>query len=245
MNGRYLRKAVLGTAFLLICGAFPAEILAQVAISPVRIDLSDERAKDVIRVKSQADTPRSYEVEVVGWSQSESEREIYAPTEDVIAVPPLFTLGPGEEQVLRLGMMAAADPDTEHAYRVFITELPPPNLDERQTSGVNMRLRIGIPVFVAAQAAASPELQNLGLEEIEGQLYMQVRNSGNTHVRISEIRYRAPGMDEPQVEATSIYILAGATGGIPVQMPGGGREGEVTLVTDTLGNVEYDLSASM
>jgi fimbrial chaperone protein len=236
---------VLGTAFLLICGTFPAEVLAQLAISPVRIDLSDARAKDVIRVKSQADSSRSYEVEVVGWSQSESEREIYAPTEDVIAVPPLFTLGPGEEQVLRLGMMAAADPDTEQAYRVFITELPPPNLDERQSSGVNMRLRIGIPVFVAAQAVASPELQNLGLEEIEGQLYMQVRNPGNTHVRISEIRYRGPGTDEPQVEATSIYILAGATGRIPVQMPGGGREGRVTLVTDTLGNVEYDLPASM
>lgn len=245
MNERYLRKAVLGTAFLLICGAFPAQVLAQVAISPVRIDLSDERAKDVIRLKSQADTPRSYEVEVVGWSQSEVDREIYSPTEDVIAVPPLFTLGPGEEQVLRLGMMNEADPHTEQAYRVFITELPPPNHDERQTSGVNMRLRIGVPVFVAAKEVANPELEHVGLAERDGHFYMQVRNSGNTHVRISEIRYLAPGADKPQVEATSVYFLAGMSGRIPVPVPGGGRGGRVTLVTDTLGNVEYDLSASM
>ncbi len=245
MNERYLRKAVLGTAFLIISGAFPAQLLAQVAISPVRIDLSDERAKDVIRIKSQADTPRSYEVEIVAWSQSEADREIYSPTEDVIAVPPLFTLGPGEEQVLRLGMMTEADPDTEQAYRVFITELGPPNQGERQTSGVNMRLRIGVPVFVAAKAAATPELEHVGSAEIDGHFYMQVRNSGNTHVRVSEIRYLDSGQDEPQVEAASIYILAGKSGRIPVPVPSGGRGGRVTLVTDTLGNVEYDLPATM
>ena len=245
MNERFLRKAVLGTAFFLICGAFPAPVLAQVAISPVRIDLSDERGKDVIRIKSQADTPRSYEVEVVSWSQSETEREIYSPTEDVIAVPPLFTLGPGEEQVLRLGMMTEADPGKEQAYRVFITELTPPNHGERQTSGVNMRLRIGVPLFVAARSVANPKLEHVASEEIDGHFYMQVRNSGNTHVRVSEIRYLPSGQDEPQVEATSIYILAGMSGRIPVPVPGSKHGGRVTLVTDTLGNVEYDLSASM
>ena len=245
MNERFLRKAVLGTAFFLICGAFPAPVLAQVAISPVRIDLSDTRTKDVIRIKSQTETLRSYEVEVVSWSQSETEREIYSPTEDVIAVPPLFTLGPGEEQVLRLGMMTEADAEKEQAYRVFITELTPPNDGERQTSGVNMRLRIGVPVFVAAKSAANPKLEHVGSEEIDGHFYIQVRNPGNMHVRVSEIRYLSSGQDEPQVEATSIYILAGMSGRIPVPVPDSGHGGRVTLVTDTLGNVEYDLSASM
>ena len=175
---------------------------------------------------------------------SAGERESYAPTEDILAVPPLFTLKPGAEQIVRIGMMAEPEHETEKAYRMFITELAPPQHEERKTSGVNVRLRLGLPVFVAPQAPQRVSLDHIDSEQADGKFHMQFRNSGNTHVRISEIRYRAPGMQEPQVEAAAIYILAGQTGYVPVSLSDGPGEGTVTLVTDTAGNVEYDLSAS-
>ena len=75
MNERYSRKAALCAAFLLFSGIFSAQACAQVAISPVRVDLGETNSKDVIRITSQADTARSYQVEVVAWSQSAGERE--------------------------------------------------------------------------------------------------------------------------------------------------------------------------
>jgi len=244
MNERYLWKAVLGTAFLLILGGHLLTAEAQVAISPVRIDLSDDHNKDVIRISSQSETTVSYQVEIVSWSQSEERREIYSPTEDVLAVPPLFTLPPGEEQIVRVGLLTDADPSTEQSYRMFITELAGPQEEKAETTGVNMRLRLGIPVFVAPRALPNSSLNLVDSRQIENQLFMQMQNSGNTHVRISEVQLHTPGIEGPQIESAAIYILAGQSGYVPVVLPDSRREGKVTLVTDTLGNVEYELSAA-
>ena len=56
MNERYLKKAALCAAFLLFFGIFGSQACAQVAISPVRVDLGEANNKDVIRITSQADT---------------------------------------------------------------------------------------------------------------------------------------------------------------------------------------------
>lgn len=244
-NERYLGKAVVCTAFLLMFGGITPQAAAQVSISPVRIDLGEANSKDVIRISSQAEDARSFQVEIVAWSQTAADREVYTPTEDILAVPPLFTLGPGEEQIVRIGMVTNPDPDTERAYRMFITELASPAQAQRQISGVNMRLRLGVPVFVAPASPAIAALDHVGWQQTGGRHFMQVRNTGNTHVRISEIRYRAPGMDEPRVEAAAIYVLAGQSGHFPVPLQDGKREGSVAIVTDTLGIAEYDLSAAL
>ena len=244
MTERYIWKAVHSAAFLFISGLFSAAS-AQVAISPIRVDLGDDNDKDVILVTSQAATTRSYEVEVVAWTQTDDRREIYSPTEEILAVPPLFTLEPGDEQVVRIGMMSESDPSVEKSYRMFITELAPPQEEARESTGVNMRLRLGIPVFVAPKALPYATLDHTGSKQVDQQLFMRLENSGNTHVRISEIRYLAPGTEKPEVESVAIYILAGQAGYVPVSLPGDRPVGTVAVVTDTLGTVEYDLSASM
>jgi fimbrial chaperone protein len=244
MIERYLWKAVLGTAFLLIFWGLPLTATAQVAISPVRVDLSDDHTKDVVRISSQAESTMSYQVEIVSWSQTEERREIYEPTEDVLVVPPLFTLEPGEEQIVRVGMLADADPSVERSYRMFITELAAPQEEKQEVTGVNMRLRLGVPVFVAARALPTASLEHIDSKQMENQLFMQMQNSGNTHVRISEVQFHAPGAEEPQIESAAIYILAGQSGYVPVVLPDSKREGRITLVTDTLGTVEYELSAA-
>jgi fimbrial chaperone protein len=244
MNERYLRKAVLGTAFLLIFWGLSSAAVAQVAISPVRVDLSDDHTKDVIKISSQASKTVSYQVEIVSWSQTEEKREVYTPTEDILAVPPLFTLQPGEEQIVRVGMLTDAHPSTEQSYRMFITELAGPQEEAAESTGVNMRLRLGVPVFIAPRALPNATLEHIDSRQMENQLFMQMRNSGNTHVRISEVKFHAPGASEPKVEAAAIYVLAGQVAFVPVVLPDNRREGKVTLVTDTLGTVEYELPAA-
>lgn len=244
MSERSPGKAARRAAFLLISSTlFSAAASAQLAISPVRVDLGSDNTKDVIRVTSQGTEPRSYEVEVVAWSQEGDEREVYTPTDEVLAVPPLFTLEPGAEQVVRIGMVSGPDSDVERAYRMFITELASPQADKREQTGVNVRVRLGIPVFVAPEAEQRAALALTDGQQSGDTLRLEFKNAGNTHVRISEVRYLPPGGQAPSIEAAAVYILAGQSGSLPVTVPGGDRAGTVTLVTDTLGDVEYDLSA--
>jgi hypothetical protein len=51
-------------------------------------------------------------------------------------------------------------------------------------------------------------------------------------------------MEEPRTESAAIYILSGQTAYVPVELGDGDDKGKVTIVTDTLGSVEYELSAA-
>ncbi len=70
---------------------------------------------------------------------------------------------------------------------------------------------------------------------------MELRNTGNVHVKISEVRYPTPEGAEENVEPTVFYLHPGKTGFLPVQMSGQEAGGTVELITDTAGTLEYAL----
>ena len=178
---------------------------------------------------------------VVAWSQADGKPEVYAPTEAILAVPPLFTLAPGEEQLVRVGMMEDADAGAERTYRVFITEIASPQDTDSPGSGVAMRLQIGVPVFVAPKAMPFSTFDLVESNTIDGKLFLKFRNGGNTHVKVSEVQYQPPGIGDAIASPTATYVLAGQTGYLPVPSPDGRAVGKVTLVTDSLGTLEYEL----
>lgn len=245
MKERYLWKAATIAAFLFILAGPIRNAIASMSVSPVRIDLSNDHDKDVIRVTNSEETAKSYQVEIVAWSQSDERREIYSPTEDLLAVPPLFTLDPGEEQLVRVGLLEPADIDVERSYRMFITELAPQNDTGDESVGINMRLQIGIPVFVApSQGVPTATLDYVDSKIVGDNLFMRFRNYGNSHVKVTEIGYTPRGNTGVETTPAVLYLLAGQSGYLPVAIPGGELNGTVTVVTDGLGSLEYELPVS-
>ena len=244
MTERYFGKAAGCAAFLFIFLGTISAALASISVSPVRVDLDASHDKDVIRVTNQEDRQKSYQVEVVAWSQTDDKAEVYAPTEAVLAVPPLFTLQPGEEQLVRIGLLEAPDARREQPYRIFITEIAPPQPDESAGSGVSMRLQIGVPLFVAPTALPHATFDLVGTENVDGKLYARFTNSGNMHVKVSEIRYQSPGIEEEVSEPAATYVHAGRSGLLAVPSKDGRAVGRLTIVTDSLGTLEYDLAGT-
>jgi fimbrial chaperone protein len=237
---RYIRKAALCAAFLSCLLGGPA--LAAVDISPVLVEMSETHDKEVVRITNSGDTAKSFEASAVAWSQSEKEREIYTDTDELLVVPPLFTIQPGQTQVVRIGLMRRADENLELAYRIFFTELAPPELGEDTATGIKMRLRFGVPAFVAPLAVPSPAIDLVKLHSIDGHTFMELRNIGNVHVKVNEVRYLAPLATEKAVTDTSFYLHAGVSGYLPIELPDENAIGTVELVTDTAGVLEYELA---
>ncbi|MDJ0813868.1 MAG: fimbria/pilus periplasmic chaperone [Woeseiaceae bacterium] len=237
---RNARKAAFFAAFLLLLGT-SAAALASVNVSPVLLEMSESKDKDVVRVTNSSGVAKSFEVNAVTWTQSDQEREIYSATDDVLAVPPLFTLQPGQTQVVRIGLMRPVDETTELAYRVFFTELAPPETSD-ENNGVNMRLRFGIPVFVAPLAPAHSAVQLVQLATLGNQTAVQLRNSGNVRVKVMEIRYLPSPESAPEVTPAVFYLHPGMTGYLPVDIPGANATGTLELVTDTAGVLKYVLA---
>ncbi len=239
---RLTGRAVGFAAVLLFCAGYPLTAYAAVDISPVLVEMSEQQNKQVVRISNSGETPKSFQVDVVAWSQSDEDREIYTPTDELLAVPPLFTLQPGEQQVVRIGLMRAADTDKELSYRVFLTELEPPQLEEQTASGISIRLRFGVPVFVAPLAPASPGVEFMALRTIDKHRFMELKNTGNVRVKVNEVRYQAPtSLDKDESQAV-FYLHPGKTGFLPLEISGQNAGGTVELVTDTAGIIEYALA---
>src|SRR5450631_534292 len=58
--------------------------------------------------------------------------------------------------VVQLELMSKPDAKLETAYRLFLQEVPPPN--ESGVQGLQVLLRVGIPVFVEPAGDAAPEV---------------------------------------------------------------------------------------
>ena len=241
---RFTGKAAVTAAFLILMAGHPLVASASISVSPVLLELSSRHDKDVVRVANTSDAAKSFEINVVAWTQSEQQREIYADSGDLVAVPPLFTLEPGGEQVVRIGLMRGPDAQTELAYRVFITELAPPENEDRAQSGINMRLRFGVPVFVAPLADTAATVDFGGLEAIGDHTFMKLANSGNVRVKITEIRYRPPLEEQSASSTASFYLHPGKSGLLPLTFPDLDTGGSIELVTDTAGVLEYALAGT-
>jgi len=244
MTERYHSKAALVAALLISLAISVNLAQASVDISPVRLDLSATHNRDILRFGNQGDATTSYEVEVMRWTQNENGRDEYQPTDALLAVPPVFTLEPGQEQVIRIGMLSGPDTGVETAYRVFITELAPPQPGEPSASGVSMRLRLGIPVFVAPDGHVESRVEWTGAERDGDMLHIGLKNSGNVHVKITEVRHQAPEMQKESAQPALVYLLPGQSGRVSVELPQGNAVGTVLLETDTAGTLEYALRAS-
>ncbi len=234
-------KAALCAAFLLL--ACPGGVSAgMVGVSPLRVDFDEAQHSGVIRVFNTGNDDISMQVDARDWAQAEDGTDEYESTRDVIAVPPIFTIAPGETQIIRVGLVGGQSPDREQAHRLFLTELPRPNVDFLGGQ-LRMRLIVSLPIFTAP--AAVPPNSDLEMVETsveDGRLRARFRNPGNSHIRVQEIMAVDTNGDRAQRTEAAVYLLPGSTHDFYF----GNGEGQANIsrlvaVTDTVGTVEYEV----
>lgn len=205
MMARSLRQAASGLA-LLLAGAGAASA-GSFQVNPVRATLSASLPVSSLIVRNTGAEPAVVQLEVVSWSQQKG-KDIYAPTRDILATPPIFTVPAGGSQVVRVGLRRATDPQRELTYRLFLQEVPPPPKPNFQ--GLRVALRIGVPVFVLPAVAAKPVLRWQVARTPEGALKLSLANSGNAHIQIGNFKLGLPGSAQPlKTRQVAAYVLPG------------------------------------
>lgn len=209
MTSFTLRAALLAAfACLALLVVAPVARAGNFTVSPIRIELGPDRTSAVLKVRNDGAEPVIVQVNATAWSQTDG-RDEYVPTEDLIATPPIVRIGAGAEQVVRVGLRRAADARNEMAYRVFVEEiLPPPGPADR---GIRVALRFGVPVFVLPEYKdAAPRLSWSLARASDGLLQLVLRNDGERHIQVSNLRLAAPGSEEPVAQMPSgAYVLPG------------------------------------
>lgn len=118
-------------------------------VTPVLLTLDKNHRSIALAIHNQSDEAKVIQTELVRWTQQDGEN-VHTPSRDLLVNPPIFTLKPNQRQVIRIGLNRKVDA-TELAYRLRLTEVPPPPREE--FTGLRVALRFDIPVYVQPGAA--------------------------------------------------------------------------------------------
>jgi len=173
-------------------------------VNPVRLTLSRAQSVAALTVRNASAQPTVLHLKVMAWTQ-DGARDQYAPTRDLLATPPIFTLLPGAVQTVRVGLRRAVDAERELAYRLYLQEIPGA---APAGTGVRIALRLGVPVFVLPQIHAAPQLR-WRTEHAAGGILLHAHNTGNAHARVVELKLVAGA--ETAAHAAGAYVLPGQT----------------------------------
>lgn len=175
---------------------------ASLEVNPVRLTLSAAQPVAALTVRNAGTQPAGLHLQVMAWTQADA-ADRYAATRELLATPPIFTLAPGAVQTVRVGLRRAADPERELAYRLYLQEIP--SAAAVDGTGVRIALRIGVPVFVAPAASATPRLRWQAQRDGNA-IVLQAQNTGQSHARILELQFLSGS--QAIAEAAAAYVLA-------------------------------------
>lgn len=172
--------------FLWVLGLLrvPAEA-ADIRTYPTRLTLTPGAAIGSIMVKNNDTTPTAMQIEVMSWAQKDGGEDVYEVTRDLLINPVIFELGPGAEQVVRIGLQGGAPADVERTYRVFMQQLPA-RTGAAETTGITTLLRIGIPIFIPPKQAVH-DVQWAIRSGTDGKLHVEAVNKGTVHLQITSM----------------------------------------------------------
>lgn len=192
-------------ACLAACLISASAVAATLQVSPVRITISADGTAGVVRLHNQSDVPTLVQVEALAWNEAADLSEI-ARTSEILAVPPVFEIAAGAEQLIRLALRRPLTSGTEQAYRLLITEVP--RAVGGGLQGVSFALRLNLPVFVTPEGALPQPTWSLRRDG--GAAKLTLGNQGNAHVRVRSIALFEDGGAQPVfVSDEGGYVLAG------------------------------------
>lgn len=199
-----MRRGLCG--FLLAC---PLLYAGTLQVSPVRIELDPSHTHTLVQITNLEERPVTVQSQVLTWEFREGG---YASSRsnDFLITPPIFTLNAGQTQILRLGLRRASEATTEVAYRLVLEEIPRPVASG--FSGLQILLRVGIPIFFKPAAGIQPRLIWRARYRGDGGLTVFAENRGNAHVQIRQLELRTDAV-QPAVLSRSMsdYVFPGQT----------------------------------
>lgn len=207
----FLNRWVLWCNVLCVGTFFLMPLVAQAAsleIDPVRIDLTPRQQTAAITIRNGSDQPVTIEIKPVAWSQVNS-KDVNTPTKELLVSPPIVTIAPKRSQIVRVALRRQADATQELSYRINLQEVPA--APAPGVTGIQVALRIGLPVFVASKSGKSaPAMVWSVAREADDKLKVTLLNTGNAHVQVSDVSLLIPVSNAVVArEQGSRYVLAG------------------------------------
>jgi len=155
-----------------------------IAIIPVRVDLSAQRNTSSLQVSNGTDHERRFQIEALRWRRLNGEDQ-FEVADELVVNPPLFRLGAGATQIVRVGLLQTPSKALEDSYRIYISEVP--DGTEPPDNQLRVLMRFGVPVFYSPTMATSTELRWTAHRTRDG-YEISATNPGALHQRRARLK---------------------------------------------------------
>jgi fimbrial chaperone protein len=221
---------------MVMLGASQAQAASSVLIWPIDPVLEADQQASALWLENRGSETANLQIRVFGWSQS-GFAEQYQNQRDVIGSPPVAKIEPGQKQLVRLTRTKDVPPGQELAYRIIIDEIPsaqPATADGGKTAAaIRFQMRYSVPLFAYGAGLWSKEdstrardPKGVGLPQlswrtvaVDGKPYVEVRNQGAVHARLTDVTIKQAGQSKPLAEGLLGYVLPGAVMRWPAPTP--------------------------
>jgi fimbrial chaperone protein len=207
---------------LILCSLVVFACTAQAGgfgIVPLRGELGKNRATSI--TVTNTDEAKTFEVRAVSWKQ-QNRSDAYEATNELLLAPATFRLEKGASQVVRIQLNRPLDAN-EHAYRVFVDEVPVAPAVRANT--LKTLVSMAIPVFVAPASGPITKGQvELKAALVKDVLQIELRNTGKANLKLMEWVVSSAKAGDLLKVPSATYALAGntMTGDYPLKMQADG-----------------------
>ena len=205
MTKRFFSSGALAL-FLTLQGVSLAQS-ASLQVAPVRLEIPPGGAASKINLKNLGNTPIATQIRVFKWVQSAGKDELIE-THDVVVSPPILSLLPEQNNVIRVVRVSQQPIQSEESYRLLVDELPA--APDAKKYAVSFVLRYSIPVFFASAQSTGAGL-DWKVSSSGGATIVDVVNHGNSYQRISAFSLQAGGKTFEFGKGLMGYVLANSS----------------------------------
>lgn len=181
-----------------------------ISVFPTTLILEEKGQISSLTIRNESNRSGTYELAGYLWTQVDGEDRLSLDRSFIVS-PPVVTLRPGEERIVRVGLIdkRQGGPE-ERAYRLRISELPDPAAPA--DANLNVRLQIILPVF--APGLNDDLLLDFSADRSgDDRICLHVTNQGATHAKLVWV---APATSGARKAPMQKYILAKSQGDLCV-----------------------------
>jgi len=188
------------------------------AVVPLRAEIGKNRTSSLTITNTEE--AKTFEVRAVSWTQK-NRTDNYAQTDHLLLAPATFRLEKGASQVVRIQLNRPLDA-AEHAYRVFIDEVPV--AQEIKPNTLKTVLSMAVPVFVSPASGPITKGQaTLKASLAKDVIHIELSNTGKANLKLREWVLTSKA-GELLKAPSAAYVLSGntLTGDYPLRIQADG-----------------------